>query len=118
MYNADIGRDVHKSLDVQSIAQYIDVDRSNMVCFRCGETGHVRFQCLTYKVKECKAYSSPSGCNDKKCPYAHGGDELRTPWTQKCIRVIKQNGRYTCIGCYSTDHTFRKCPFHENMIIV
>ena len=80
-----------------------------MICFRCGQSGHVRFQCLQYKVKRCTQYDRGE-CNDKHCTFAHGMHELRTPWKSKCIRVVKKEGKLVCIGCNSTEHTFRKCP--------
>ena len=91
--------------------------RSNLICFRCGETGHVRFQCLTFRVRLCQHHATDT-CNERNCTYAHGVEQLRTPWKARCVRVIKQGGQLVCIGCNSGDHTFRKCPLHQDMILL
>ena len=111
------GDDVHVSISSQQITNYMDVDRSNLVCFRCGETGHVRFQCLTFRVRLCQRHANGT-CTEKNCTYAHGPDMLRTPWKARCVRVIKQGGQLVCIGCNSGEHTFRKCPLHQDVIIL
>jgi hypothetical protein len=91
-----------------------EVDRSGMVCFRCGEYGHVRYQCMTHKVRMCKI----PVCNVPNCRFAHSEAELRTPWEQKCVRVVKQNGTFVTVGCHSRTHTFRRCPVHKDLLIV
>lgn len=111
------GGDVHVSVNSQQISSFMDVDRSNLICFRCGETGHVRFQCLTFRVRMCSRFLN-GGCSDRNCTYAHGEKQLRTPWKARCIRVIKQDGQLICIGCNSMEHTFRRCPLHQNVLIV
>ena len=93
----------------QAIGAFMGGDRSALVCFRCGQTGHVRFQCLQYKVRPCIHYERGE-CTDRQCTFAHGQEELRTPWKPRCVRVIKQSGKLICIGCNSTEHTFRRCP--------
>ena len=104
------GRDVHVHTTGQAIGAFMGGDRSTLMCFRCGQTGHVRFQCLQYKVRMC--YNHERGeCNDRYCTFAHGEDEIRTPWKPRCVRVVKQSGKLVCIGCNSTEHTFRKCPY-------
>ena len=94
----------------QDISVFMGGDRSSMICFRCGQTGHVRYQCLQYKVRMCMHYMN-GGCNDHACTFAHGPHELRTPWKIRCVRVVKKGGTLVCIGCNSTDHTFRRCPY-------
>lgn len=106
------GRDVHVMTTTQAIGKFMGGDKSTLVCFRCGQVGHVRFQCLQYKVRLCMHFER-GDCNDPMCSYAHGKDELRTPWKARCVRVVKQSGKLVCIGCNSTEHTFRKCPFQQ-----
>ena len=109
--------DIHVSTHAHSITAFIDVDKQNMVCFRCGETGHVRYQCLTFRVRLCPNFERGE-CKDTMCTYAHGKDQLRTPWKSRCVRVIKQGGNLVCIGCNSVDHTFRKCPHHQDVLLI
>lgn len=108
------GRDVHVITSAHNIGAFIGGDRSSLVCFRCGQKGHVRFQCLQYKVRMCNHFEKGE-CTDPNCSFAHGFAELRTPWKARCVRVVKQSGKLVCIGCNSTEHTFRKCP-HNNDI--
>lgn len=110
-------RDVHVSTSSDVISNFIDVDRRNMICFRCGESGHVRYQCLTYKVRLCWHHESGT-CTESHCLFAHGKEELRTPWKQRCVRVVKHDGKFVCIGCNSTEHTFRKCPLHRDLLLL
>jgi hypothetical protein len=32
------------------------------------------------------------------------------------VRVVRQSGRYVCIGCNSLDHTFKRCPHSQDLI--
>lgn len=79
-----------------------------MICFRCGERGHIKFQCMQYKVRPCLHFERGE-CKDLNCAFAHGEGELRCPWRMKCVRVIKRRGELVCIGCGQWGHTFRKC---------
>lgn len=108
------GEDVHVSVTTERISAFVNVDRSHLTCFRCGETGHVRFQCLTFRVRLCDGVS----CRGANCTYAHGPQQLRTPWKVRCVRVIKQDGQLICIGCNSSEHTFRKCPLHKDVLLL
>ena len=117
MSHVDGGREVHVTASSASITSFMDVDRSSMMCFRCGQTGHVRYQCLTYKVRLCWHYAQ-GNCNDPACTFAHGEAELRTPWKARCVRVVKHGGQFVCIGCNSEEHTFRKCPLHQDLMLL
>ena len=112
-----MGRDVHVTTTAHSITSFIDGDRPDEVCFRCGQTGHRRYQCLTYKVRLCWHFQR-GACYDKSCTFAHGEEELRTPWKARCVRVVKHSDRIVCLGCNSTEHTFRKCPYNQNMMLL
>lgn len=111
------GREVHVTAPSSVISSFMDTDRSSMICFRCGEPGHVRHQCLTYRVRLCWHYEN-GACAEPNCLFAHGKEQLRTPWKQRCVRVVKHNGRFVCIGCNSSEHTFRKCPLHQDLMIL
>lgn len=110
-------KEVHLVTSSQNITAFMETDRSQLMCFRCGENGHVRHQCLTFKVRRCWHYDQGS-CNDPHCPFAHGDAELRTPWRARCVRVVKQQGKLICIGCNSTGHTFRKCPMNQSVMLI
>lgn len=111
------GRQVHVITTTKAISSFVDTDRTGMICFRCGQRGHARFQCLTYKVRLCWHHQQGE-CNDPDCTFAHGAQELRTPWKPRCVRVVKQGGRLVCIGCNSEEHTFRKCPLHQDLMFL
>ena len=111
------GREVHVTATMAQISQFVDSDQSSQICFRCGNTGHVRYQCLSYKVRLCWHYQHGT-CHDRRCTFAHGIEELRTPWKARCVRVIKHGQRLITIGCNSPDHTFRRCPHNSNMLML
>lgn len=116
-----MGNDVHVSTTARDIAVFLNPPASrhptsHIVCFRCGEHGHTRSQCLTYKVRMCWHHMHRM-CTDTYCTFAHGENELRQPWQLRCVRVVKQGDRYVSIGCNSAEHTFRKCPlYRENLL--
>lgn len=112
------GRDVHVVTTTQAVTTYMEKNnRTAMICFRCGQHGHARAQCMTYKVRLCRNYAN-GGCAEPVCTFAHGEAELRTPWRTRCVRVIKHEGQFVCMGCNSTEHTFRKCPIHQDLIML
>lgn len=82
--------------------------RTEITCFRCGERGHKKGECRTYRTKMCR---QPNDCKDVNCPFAHTTEQLRTPWVARCIRVIRSEGQLKRIGCGKTGHTFRECPY-------
>jgi hypothetical protein len=111
-------REVHVSIASHEVGAFVEGDRAAQMCFRCGQAGHMRFQCLTYKVRLCWHHQKGE-CHDRACTFAHGPDELRTPWKQRCVRVVRQpSGQYVCIGCNSTEHTFRRCPHHGDLLLL
>jgi hypothetical protein len=112
-----LAEEVHVVTHAKTISSFVESDRSEMICFRCGQKGHVRYQCLTFKVRPCWHYERGL-CVDPNCSFAHGTDELRTPWKSRCVRVVKQGGKFICIGCGSTEHTFRRCPVHSDLMFL
>lgn len=111
------GVETHVRVTSHAISAFMESDRGSMTCFRCGQTGHARYQCLTYKVRLCWHYMNAT-CTDAQCTFAHGEAELRMPWKQRCVRVVKQDGELVCIGCNSTEHTFRRCPLHQDLLLL
>lgn len=111
----DPAREVHVSVAAQEIASFVESERSETICFRCGERGHVRSVCMTFRTSLCDAFEN-GGCTNDACPKAHGIVQLRTPWKMRCVRVVKQDGQFICIGCNSMTHTFRKCPHNQDLI--
>ena len=112
-----MGREVHVTTTARAISAFMDTDRTNQICFRCGEVGHVRGQCLSYKVRLCWLHQQ-GRCTDPECTFAHGPEELRTPWRPRCVRVVKHGGKFVCIGCISLEHTFRRCPLHQDLMML
>ena len=54
--------------------------REFMTCFSCGEVGHYRSECNTWKTRMCWHLSTCAKRRDYQvCPFAHGVSELRTP---------------------------------------
>lgn len=111
-------REVHVMTTSKEITRFMETDHSQTVCFRCGETGHMRCQCLTYKVRLCYSLRKHEKCTDPSCTYAHSAEELRTPWRPRCVRVIKHQGKLICIGCNSSEHTFKRCPLYQDLILL
>ncbi len=107
--------DVHIVTTAKAISDYIDAEREAVICFRCGESGHVRANCLTHKVRPCWMHLR-GGCTDPHCSFAHGDEELRTPWKARCVRVVRHGNQFISIGCNSTLHTFRRCPMYKDMV--
>ena len=114
-------REVHVSILSRQIASFMEADRARLICFRCGQTGHVRSQCMHFKVRLCWHYGQ-GRCvapTSDQCSFAHGEAELRYPWRSRCVRVVKQpSGAFVCIGCNSDQHTFRKCPHNKGILML
>lgn len=110
-------RDIHIVMASSAISSFMRRDCPSIMCFRCGERGHVRSQCLTYKIQMC-AFHKRGRCTDSACTFAHDPSELRQPWRPRCVRVIRQGSDFVCIGCNSTEHTFRKCPLHQGLVFL
>jgi hypothetical protein len=107
------GLDLHKSISTSSLRCYMSFtsnQRDQITCFRCGEQGHVKAECMIWKVRLCANFNNGLTCYSSECSFAHGDKELRTPWTPKCIRITKRDGALVVLGCGSLRHTFRNCP--------
>lgn len=111
-------QDVHIRVSTQAMTQYLNaIPKDEIICFRCGEHGHIRSQCLTYKVRLCWHARQGYQCNPEQCTFAHGENELRQPWNARCVRVVKQGKDFVCLGCNSMEHTFRKCPLYKDSLL-
>ena len=115
--NIKMEKTVCACIKCEDITSFLRSDGQGNICFRCGETGHVRSQCLTYKVRMCW-HNIHMECKQQDCPFAHSREELRTPWKQRCIRVVKVNGELVRMGCNSDTHTFRRCPVHRDLVFL
>lgn len=86
--------------------------RHSITCFRCGEYGHFRSECLTHKTRLCALYEIGECTADAaSCGFAHGEDDVRRPWQLKCVRVVRVASRVSVLGCGQIGHTYRMCPF-------
>ena len=82
-----------------------------VTCFRCGEYGHYRSECHTFKTRLCVRFGDGEcPLSSHACPMAHGIHELRQPWRPRCVRIVKIDGCMQTIGCGEFGHTFRACP--------
>jgi hypothetical protein len=101
-----INSDVMRTYGSKQVTQ-----RSSITCFRCGEQGHYKIECLSWRTKMCIHFARATGCRDgDNCSYAHDPSELRCPWESRCVRVVKRGGRIWTLGCQSDQHTFKSCP--------
>ena len=83
--------------------------KTNVTCFRCGESGHYRAACHHYRVRMCSNYRHGICTEGSACFFAHSEEELRQPWLSKCVRVVKTANAITILGCGAIGHTYRTC---------
>lgn len=88
--------------------------RGMITCFRCGEQGHFKSECMTWKTKLCYNHMYGNCRDTASCSYAHSDEELRLPWVPKCVRVMKRLGRLEYLGCGEVGHTYRNCPRRQS----
>jgi hypothetical protein len=82
------------------------ISRRETTCFRCGERGHKKQECRTWKTKQCTIKTCHMG---RACPFAHSHEELRQPLLTRCVRVIRENGEVKVIGCGKVGKIYREC---------
>lgn len=83
--------------------------RADTVCFRCGELGHWKNECLHWRTRMCWHHRN-GYCERDDCPFSHSLTELRTPWKLRCVRIVKTDAGMRNVGCSSMMHTYRNCP--------
>lgn len=110
----DLPRRVHidrtlQSTDLRAFCNPCATSRIETVCFRCGELGHWKNECLHWRTRICW-HAQQGECRRAECPFAHSSTELRTPWNLKCIRIVKTNTGLVNLGCGSVYHSYRNCP--------
>jgi hypothetical protein len=57
---------------------FATAERNGVYCYRCGELGHRKSECLHWKTRKC-AHFDQGQCFRMACPFAHGSAELRNP---------------------------------------
>ena len=105
---------IASAIDVQKYMATNTTPRTHITCFRCGEQGHYKSECFNWKTRLCWHFVNTNTCKEISCSFAHGENELRTPWLARCVRVIKKDGNLICLGCKEYGHTFKYCPKTEN----
>ena len=103
-----IDRVVHSN-DIRLFSVPAVLDRAEVICFRCGQTSHVKNECMHWKTRLCWHFAT-GRCQKSNCPFAHGEHEMREPWMLKCVRIVKTDAGFENIGCSSPHHSFRHCP--------
>lgn len=106
-----VGIDVGIETDSENVKNYmtnVESNRAQITCFRCGEQGHYKSECFHWKTRSCWHFLNFT-CKDQNCAFAHGSEELRTPWLPRCVRIIKKDGQLICLGCKQFGHTFKYC---------
>lgn len=53
------------------------LQRRNVRCFDCQQTGHYRSECAHWKTRICWNWMNMRCCESTLCSFAHGSDELR-----------------------------------------
>jgi len=92
-----------------------------VVCHGCGEAGHKKDGCETYKRTMCEYYDKlPRGCTrGDHCWYAHGAHELRQFHAdgemQRCVMVNRGTvpGEWKVSGCYGP-HNHADCELRDH----
>jgi len=92
--------------DIRAFIASKPSSRRQITCFRCGEQGHYKSECLLWKTRMCWNFRD---CTDLSCPFAHLFHEVRKPCLPRCVRVLKQNGHIVQLGCKKVGHTFLNC---------
>lgn len=93
---------------IRSSSLCSNVNRAEIMCFRCGEMGHKKQECRSWKTRRCTKVDCPTA---SICAYAHTESELRHPLVARCIRVVRsEEGELIRIGCLEFGHTYKECP--------
>ena len=72
-------------------------NRANVTCFRCGQIGHKKGECRTWRTKMCnRGKQCP---NPSKCPFAHSAAELRMQWTPRYCNMSNNTWSHHCRAC-------------------
>ena len=109
---------IHVYVDIENSAvqEYMTrnpLSRSVITCFRCGQEGHYKSECLQWKTRLCWHHESGDCKDGGFCSFAHGQGELRSPWVPRCMRVIKKDNKIIKIGCMGIGHTYKQCPLQR-----
>ena len=85
-------------------------NRENLTCFKCGGAHHFKSECATWRTRICVRWKNGT-CSEPFCSFAHGEEQLRTPWRPFCVKVIRsEDGQILTMGCRQYGHTFNSCP--------
>ena len=107
------GKVICVNAKADAIKEYLNansVNRSQITCFRCGEQGHYKSECFHWQTRLCWHFSN-TYCKDANCSFAHGKQQLRTPWMSRCVRLIRRDSQLITLGCKEYGHTYKNCPY-------
>jgi hypothetical protein len=114
--NLPSGKQISISVESDAIRNFVvntPTTRWQITCFRCGEQGHYKSECFHWRTRLCWHFANATCC-DPNCSFAHGAEEMRTPWMPRCVRIVKRDGALTCLGCKMYGHTYKHCPLRAD----
>ena len=84
------GEIVDRIMSISDIKTYSHSRDYKIGCYRCGESDHMRSECLYWRTRLCTHYIM-GNCPRVSCPFAHGTDQLRRPWKTRARSVLPEN---------------------------
>lgn len=84
--------------------------RAELLCYRCGGLHHTKAECSSWRTRICSRWRE-GRCYESFCSFAHGEDQVRTPWRTFCTKLARgENGRLVSLGCGEYGHVYSRCP--------
>lgn len=90
---SDFPKGVTKFVTICSSDLRTGTERNRVYCYRCGELGHRKSECVHWKTRTCSHFENGQ-CHRESCPFAHGTGELRDPFRRECIPVPQAGNKF------------------------